>query len=405
MKRIGLFCFLFVFAVSQSSSLARTFTNASGASIEAEVVEIVGDKVVLSMKGKNYPVPIASLSKEDQDFLKAWSAKKETPEPGKAMAGTLGDFDGVQLGNWPSFIESGDEGKEYQINENEDGSYTYQSPHFEFHVPERLSISVVREFARIFEATYQFLDQAPFGLAPSPAGSGKYQTHLFKTRADYQANGGPANSGGVFTYSYSFRQGGNPGEIKFNKALIKIPMPSLGVEYTGTRYIIDHDKRNTTLIHEIVHQVMMRWLPVMPTWMSEGFAEFVESQDYSKGRYKLNSMVRSVKEKTPNAREFTMVPLERLMTISGREWSAELGSSLSAGRKNYASAKLLLTYFAMLEGNGKGEALVEYLKAVSSGVPKEEAAKETLLKGRSYAEMEAEVVEKWKKEGVRITFN
>lgn len=396
---------LAAWALGQSPLTARTFTNSAGRQIEAEVVEVEGETVVLKMNGKNYPVPIATLSQEDRDYLAAWKKEKEAPSAEKKTAGTIGNFEGLVPGEWPVAISAGDDGKEYEIVENEDGSYTYRSPHFEFHVSERLSMSVVKEFARIFEATFQFLDQAPFGLAPQPAGSGHYQTNLYKTREEYAAVGGSTNSAGHFTYSYSMRPGALPGETKFNKALIEIPMPSLGVEYTGRRYIIDHSKQNKTLIHEIVHQVMMRWLPVIPTWMSEGFAEFVESQDYSGGRYRTTNLTRAVKENVTNGnKEFTMVPLERLMTISSREWSEELASSLGAGSKNYRSSNLLLTYFALLDGDGKGEGLINFLEGVSRGLKADVVAEETLLRGRSYAELEEDVKDAWDSEGIDIIF-
>ena len=393
-------------ATSLEPSWARTFTNTAGRKIEAEIVEVNGDNVVLKMNGKNYPVPISSLSAPDQEYIKKWTENKSSsPAPSdKPVGATLGNFDGLRLGNWPGVIEAGDDGKEYKITEK-DGGYIYQSPHFEFHIGERLSFSVVKEFARIFEATYQFLDDAPFGLAPTAAGNGYYQTKLYLSRQAYMAEGGSLNSGGQFSYSYSGPRG-KPAEIKFKKAIIKIPMTSLGVEYTGTRYIIDHDKQNKTLIHEIVHQVMMRWLPVMPVWMSEGFAEFVESQDYSKGKYRTKMMTKAVKENVlSSGREFYMVPIERLMTISSQEWSAELGSSLSQGRKNYKSSNLLLTYFALLDGDGKGEGLVNYLKAVSTGVDQKKAVEEALLRGRSYEELQNDVTAAWREEGIKLYFD
>ena len=49
---------------------ARTWTNQDGVEIEAELVAVDGDKVVLNMEGKEYPVPLASLSEEDQAFAK-----------------------------------------------------------------------------------------------------------------------------------------------------------------------------------------------------------------------------------------------------------------------------------------------------------------------------------------------
>lgn len=64
-------------ATRVSGSSRRTFTNTSGKQIEAEVVNVTGDQVVLRRNEKDYPVPMASLSAADQEYLKQWS--KPTP--------------------------------------------------------------------------------------------------------------------------------------------------------------------------------------------------------------------------------------------------------------------------------------------------------------------------------------
>lgn len=406
---VGFICLLgFFFKLGSLEAAPRTYTNTQGQKIVAEIVEVKGDTVILKMRGKDYPVPINGLSKSDQQFISNWAKETSSAsQSGKKMAAVLGgDFDKLRLGEWPSLVVAGDDGKDYKMIENEDGTFTYQSPHFEFHIKVELSKSVVKEFARIFEATFQFLDQAPLGLAPSPSGSGHFQTRLFRTRNEYYAAGGIQGSGGVFSYSYRGRPD-KPAEIKFNKAEIKIPMTSLGVEDKGTRFVLNRDQENKTLIHEIVHQVMMRWLPVMPTWMSEGFAEFVESQDYSYGRYKLNNMTSNIRDQIESrfGKQFRMVPIEKLMTISSREWAAALGSSPQEAGRNYYSANLLLSYFVLLDGNQKGEGIVGYLKAVSEGVPVKKATEDHLLRGRSYEELAVDVQEAWRKaERIKIVF-
>ena len=70
----------------------------------------------------------------------------------------------------------------------------------------------------------------------------------------------------------------------------------------------------------------------------------------------------------------------------------------------YASANILLTYFARLDGEGDGAGLVEYLKAVSSGVERDEAVDKHLMRGRSFDELQEEVVKAWRSEGLKLTF-
>ncbi len=54
----------------------RTFTNADGKKIEAELLDVRDGKARIMANRKVFEVPVTSLSAEDQEFLKEWSAKK-----------------------------------------------------------------------------------------------------------------------------------------------------------------------------------------------------------------------------------------------------------------------------------------------------------------------------------------
>ena len=355
-------------------------------------------------------MPLSRLSEADQTFAREWSKQsmsRDDAEGAVAAAGagdrTVGDFTDLKLGEWPKDVSADFDVDEIEEvgEDKETGAFIYRSPHFEFHTPDRLSTSVVREFARIFEATFALLNEIPFGLAPQPIGSGDekgyYLTKLYASREAYAAAGGVPGSGGMF----SWRRRGNE-----YSGVIHIPMQSLGVEHTGVRYIVDHDKQSTTLTHEITHQVMMRWLPMMPTWMSEGFAEVTSCQTYNNGRFRLNSLERAVREdvtrRSNSSRDFQMLGVEQLMKITSAEWAEMLGAG--QGSRNYASANLLLTYFARLDGEGDGAGLVDYLKAVSTGMERDEATDKHLMRGRSFDELQEEVAKAWRSEGLKLTF-
>lgn len=74
---------------------ARTWTSSDGRTIEAELVRVEGDTVVLNMKGKEFPIPLSRLSEADQAFVREAAAKPPVPsvpslfgtelEPGKTV--------------------------------------------------------------------------------------------------------------------------------------------------------------------------------------------------------------------------------------------------------------------------------------------------------------------------------
>ena len=388
-------CFTF-FAITASAE-DRSWTSSDGNKVQGEIVSLEGNEVSLRTTKGVFKFPLTRLSKADQDYAKAWKEKASSPGSEKEIGGKL---DSVKLGEWPKSVSA-----EFELDQiivvkedKEKGEYIYRSPHFEFQTSLRLSKSVIREFARIFEATYEFTRIIPIGLDPRPWGEGFYLTKLYATRDDYFADGGMQGSGGMFSWA---RRG-----KEITKSIIKVPLPNLGVEFTGTRFIVDHKKRSDTLIHEIAHQMTGRWLAVMPTWFTEGLAETVSVQRYNSGRFNLTSMDRSVKEdvvrRSQSDREFAMLNLERLMKITGREWAQELAEG-TGGRKNYPSANVLFYYFARLEGEGNGKNLVEYMKAVSEGMKEEEARTEILMSGKSFEALQEDVAKKWRSEGLRLT--
>lgn len=396
--RVGAAVLALAFAASSLSAVERTWTSTDGKTVTASIIALEGDEISLQSGERIFKFPLSRLSEADREFAAKWKEDSE-----KEMAGSasfLGDFRNLTPGVWPTDASADFEVEAIEIVKEDAaaGLFIYRSPHFEFESPLRLSKSVVREFARIFEASFEFARIIPIGLNPQPSQGGYYKTKLYETKDAYYADGGMEGSGGMHTYSY------RGDEIL--SSLIKVPLSNLGVEYTGTRYIVDHKKQSSILVHEIGHQITGRWLPVLPTWVKEGLAEFISVQPYENGRFRLTQLDRSIRDDVARVsgsdKEFTMIGLERLMTIGGDEWAAELASG--NGSIHYCSANILFYYFLRLDGEGKGERLIEYLKAISAGTPEETARDEMLLAGRSFAELEEAIGTGWRSSGLRLTF-
>ncbi len=383
---------------AQTAEKSRTWTSNEGKEIKGSIVSFENDELTLKTSRGNFKFPLSRLSKEDQKYVNEWKSKTTPSSPNGKSAnsgkGSIGNFDDLKLGEWPKSVSAEFELDQIQVvKEDKSGEYIYRSPHFEFQSNVRLSKSVVREFSRIFEATYELTNALPVGLNAQPSSEGYYLTRLYELKEQYFSNGGMPGSLGMFVF-------------RGDKGMIHIPLGNLGVKNTGTRFIVDTSKRSNTLTHEITHQVMMRWLPLMPIWMAEGFAEVTSSQIYSKGRFRLTDTGRAVKDAITryraSQRDFSMLNIKSLMTMSDQSWNST-ASPREAGR-NYSSANLLLYYFLRIDGDGKGERLVDYLKAVVAGTDKQEASVEILLAGRSYEQLQQEVAEGWRSEGLKLTF-
>ncbi len=56
---------------------ARTWTDTTGRTIEAELLEVQGEKVILEFKGKEVPLGLERLSEGDRKFVEEWQKERE----------------------------------------------------------------------------------------------------------------------------------------------------------------------------------------------------------------------------------------------------------------------------------------------------------------------------------------
>lgn len=360
-------------------------------------------------------IPFAKLSAEDQKFiiqLKSKSKSVKNPgipltnlPPGMRKTGNtippvtptprpeLPTKPSPPLqAKWPTEVRTDFSPADIKvISETKREGYIYRSPHFEFRSPIRLPHRAVREFSLVFEATYDLASAMPIGLNPKPGGNGYYITRLYETAEDYREAGGPIGSSGSF-----FPASGE----------IHVPLPSLGVVHSNNNVKVQRGGAGSTLIHEVTHQVMRRWLPLIPMWMGEGFAEITSALPYDMGRFKLTNMSVPVRKHTgrgPGAgRSFEMTPLPELMNMSPQTWGAAVADGTS--QRNYRSALILTYYFLRLEGDGQGTHLITYINARLKGANSGDAEQKNLLDGRSYEQLQKDVTRTWREKGLKIKF-
>ncbi len=379
---------------------SRTWTNHEGKTITAALVSLSGDQVSLRLENGNVvPVPATTLSKVDQDYLRQWVDSK------KAMADAKGTDDPEILPysgpppatEWPrTFSAEGDADPIVVKEDAEAKEFIYETEHYEFVCDSKFSTNLVKEFSRIFEATYELNCHLPLDLKPRPERlRKKFLARIFTSREDYMSNGGMAGSAGVYSSG---------------KKALMLPLESLGVKMVGSRVSIDYSAQDyRTLIHEITHQMMTHWLGPLPTWYTEGSAEYVELAEYSRGKFSFLRHDDNLQGHLARwgGGEFPMVPVERLMTISPREWSEAVASDDT--NYNYPSALILTYFFYHLDGDGDGTHMIAFLRGIEKlERPSDEDVnaliKEHLLRTRDYATLGDEVAKAMRKLGIKIAF-
>jgi hypothetical protein len=400
----------------------RSWTSSDGKVVEAEFVGLAEGQVKIKMAdGREFTLPMERFSEADQAYArKAAETVGEEPTDGAMAGGGEGETVDLNSGaipqaekTWPRGVAIADKPVvEVVIEDTEAKRFVYRSPHYEFECDSKLGANVVREFGRLFEATYLLNCKLPLDWKPEPEPLRKhFLAKLFTNRQDYINAGGSVGSAGIYSSG---------------KKALMVPLSSLGVKMVGSRVSLDKadDGANGTLIHEITHQMMNHWLGRLPKWFVEGSADYTELLDYNtSGRFSWTGIRKNLQNmaRIKNLYEpmpFKMLDLQELMEISSADWSAALTKSVKAPKvaggsgkqssQNYGSACLLTYYFYHLDGEGDGANVISWVRALETaerGTDKIELIREHLLRGRSYAQLAEDVKKGLKRAGVDIVYD
>jgi len=370
-----------------SATEIRTWVDDQNRKVDAALVGVKDAAVVLRLKdGREVDFPLAKLSAADVEYV-----DKQREALKAAAAKPKLNFDAP----WPDRVSFKDDPEVAVVKDDKEaGQFVYESANFRYVCDIRLASNVVRGFARMFEATHQYCMTLPLGFSGGRQIDGKYQILLFEKEADYIKEGGPPGSAGVFI-------GG--------KGIIMVPLTSLGVRRVGTTYILDREGSSKTLPHEITHQLTPDpyYAPGSMGWFTEGIAEYVAVTPYTMGTYNVgmnfNAITKYVTAFGKNSNGGRNIGKKIHVPSLQQFFLQDYRRFLSDPQRSYGISALLVYYFSHFDGDGDGKRVKAFLGALHEGKTGE-AALQVLLDGRSYAELEAEIVEKWGRKGIDFTF-
>lgn len=280
------------------------------------------------------------------------------------------------------------------IEENEkERRYLYESPHFQFESNVLLRPILLAKVAMMFEACYQTHYEIPLNnrRTRSPKAA-KLKAKLFETKADYFAAGGPRGSAGVY---------------KPSQDVFLVPLEILGVKKMASGYAYDYSGSSHVLFHEITHQLWADLGDCAGIWMVEGFAEFMASAPYNNGRFTFLMQPKAAMEYATGhgmgnhggralGGSITMPHLSTFMTMDQMQFMQDANA-------NYGFGMLLTHYFLLLDGRGDGERFKKCIQTLQAGKSEEEA-RQALLNGRSYEELEKDFATAMRAKGVKVEF-
>ncbi|MDA0813503.1 MAG: SHD1 domain-containing protein [Verrucomicrobia bacterium] len=317
----------------------RVWTDTQGRKLTAQLLGIESQKARLRLaSGKESQVDLEKLSPEDLHYIQQWKAQR--PE----------------RITWPEEIDVREKVTVTPVREDADArEFVYRTEHFEFHSDEKIAGSLIKDFSLAFEATLAAIAALPLNLKPEPP-QGHFQ---IGDRFDYYAAGGLIGTAGVY--------------VPLERHIL-VPMDGLNLKRVGSELRKNNsDYDNSTLIHEITHQVMHDWLKHMPTWMLEGLSEFMSSLPYANGKFRFGESarkngIRAALTRWEGGRQtsYSILPAETLFSVNSRQWNQTSGN---AATMNYSSSMLYVYYFMHLAGRGEGEDIRAFAGAIDQAKP------------------------------------
>ena len=273
---------------SHAISEPRPWTNAQGKQVQAEFGGLKDGVVTLVIPGgQSATVPLASLSVEDQSWVRLNAAK--------ATAGSVDPADAARL-PWdkrrmPTEVKEPMLYMNIKVVKEAPGECIYESGHFQFKTSAKLGAILMKDVCRAFESTYELVRMMPWGIMPKPEeGRHKFLAELYATRQQYLATGAPPWSGGVY--------------VRQDK-IFRTPFSELGISNTvgaNGAYYRKGEVSNDTITHEITHQMMHEYLPYMPVWLIEGLAEYTSNLTYKGGLFSVSGDGSAFAARQPGSR-------------------------------------------------------------------------------------------------------
>ena len=365
----------------------RSWTDIQNRKIEAALLRVEDKTVILKLKdGREVPYPLSKLSLADCKYV----------EQSRALPSAEKAEQGLNFGlPWPERIKFGEDPEVDTVEEDpEKKRFIYESANYRYVCDVRLSKSVVKGFAVLFEATHLYCRSLPLAINGGKTVDDKHQILLFEEFDDYVKAGGPPGSAGVFI-------GG--------RGVVMVPLTSLGVRPMGSGYMLDRDKSSKTLPHELVHQLTPEayFGKGAMGWFTEGLAEYVAVTPYRSGAFSVRGNQKDIFDyatgfgsKDMGGRGLgTKIGLPALKTFMFQDYS----QFLAQPQLNYGCGLLITTYFFHLDGEGDGKRIKAFLKALHDGVVGEKAL-DLLLGGRGFDQLEEDIMKAWGRKGVDFTF-
>ena len=246
-----------------------------------------------------------------------------------------------------------------------------------------------------FETTYALCEQLPLGVKRAHGAKGK--DHKFPVQ--------------FFAYmDRYYKAGGTQGSISYytgsTKQFVLAPLKTVGVELSGKRYIAKSSKDLGACSYSLAMQLTDASFrrEEVKIWLRKGFCAYVKHLPYKDGEFSLNDAPRAVSTAVVKGtdRRGGYYNLGKEVYFPKLEKYLKNESKFSTTSPTVVGL-LIFTYFAHLDGDGDGANLRKMMKLTREECTQDDILN-ALLAGRTWDDLEDQLADAWRKEGIKLIF-
>ena len=374
---------------------SRVWTDSQGRTVRATMVGAAEGQVMLQLEsGSRSAVPLATLSPQDQAYVRAFSqvpARAQTTAPAASQSMPL---------VWPKEIITVDP-KSVEVTpgmqNDAERRYHYQSGSFEFIAFAPLAGTVMTDVAADFELIRTAIKRLPWSWELKPRDGERFKIYLTETDADYIGMGGDDKTSGFTKDGKSF--------IRFS---------SLGLKKVGTRYAFDaRQKEPGRVVGMTLREMIWDKRGLMYPWSSTGLENLMQYVAYQdNGTVRFTNLETSIKKAVKERSSSEVQPdVSRLLRRLRQDWGVDRGDSMQFLREDHLDSMMLIYFFGFLDGDGSGAALHAYFREIGQAAARRNYSNSRekgtellnkLIAGRDDARLAVEMGEKFRAAGIKF---
>ena len=281
--------------------------------------------------------------------------------------------------------------------------YKYETNSYLIIADQRIRKNKVNEIATLAESVQRALILFPIQLISKDKRENKkkHTVRIFEKESEYFKSGSPKGTIGYFD-----------GRTEEVKVLLNHLM-----EKKNKGSNLQPRQRYRVLTHELIHQAMGDQFHALPTWLSEGMAEYFSALQYAPGRYRfvncskhiidhLNFIWLHGKHKT-----IAVQSIKTLTIMSAHSWAKDNRTNARNAYAKYAGALFLTHYQMELASRNLGglrifleNSVINIHEHKTKSVHLAPADQAILWKDKSFNKIESQICEYWKKKGLNLRF-